>query len=110
MAVGQLLLNGVNVDTSGVSQALPLSSHRTNSSNGQHFYGFYCYAVSFGGGVVRVEISVDGGAHWFTARSLNDNQLIFSISDYIYAPIKAELIRGTLTGSVGASGVTLRVF
>lgn len=59
---------------------------------------------------MRVEISVDGGLNWFTARTLNDNQVLFTVSDFIYAPIKAELIRGTLTGSVGASGVTLRVF
>jgi len=108
MADAVTLLDNLSADGAGPTFRLPLKTHRPSAF--EHFYTFVCYATNFGGGRVRVEVSLDGGSNWFTARTLNDNQLIWDVSDYMYAPIKAELIRGTLTGSVGASGVNLFAF
>lgn len=100
------LLSNISVDTVGAAFEAPKGGGRQLRDS---YVSVYCWATSFGGGTVTVEVSPDGGTSWFVMRRWNENQAIFTISDVYTCFTRGGHVRARLTGSAGASGVNVMV-
>ena len=101
------MLDGVSVDTNG--QAFWVGNIRSNSPLVMSHFACFVWGT-LGGGTVTLQVSPDNGLNWFTARRTDENQAIFTIPDLYMIALPIELhVRAKLTGSAGASGVSVEL-
>lgn len=80
------------------SAALRLPAIRKHGFVGlQDLYGAFAFGT-FDGATVTLQVSPDGGTSWFTPRTLNDNQVVWTVSDYYLVPLVADQVRVNVTG------------
>ena len=102
------LLSAVTVDTTSSTFTLPLKTHTAGSD--QHHYSVFVSSSDFGSGTVTIELSVDGGSNWFTARSPSDAQASFTQSDHLIIETpRSGLLRARLNGSTSPSALTVQI-
>ena len=98
------LLDGITADEDGASFALVVPG------TGRHnaLYSAYVRSTDFGGGTVTIQVSSDG-TNWFTARTRNDNQAIFTVADHMVLQIQSANVRARLVGAVGPAALTVEL-
>ena len=99
-----MLLTNVSANVDGDDVKLPDYGGPLNDG----IYSIFCWATSFGGGTVTIQVSPDG-VTWFTARSVNENQVTFTQGDVKTAYLKGVFVRARLTGASGASGLNVGI-
>lgn len=61
----------------------------------------FVFSSDFNTGTLIIEISPDN-AEWFPARTRNDNQAKFTVSDHMFIVVPAPFLRARFEGGAGA--------